>query len=193
MLVLGLHSEDRKSTKDKANINNPKVNRGCPLLTANRISRDCVQISLGPAIHNIPLRVYRNGGFNAMSPGPSVQYIPLGVNHTGDFNAMYPGHKLRLGNESLEVLHYSDVIMDAIASQTTSLTIVYSTVYSGADHRKYQSSPSLAFVRGIHSWPVIPPHKWQVTRKICPFDDVIMCYNATAAAFSGNSEVALSV
>ena len=46
--------------------------------------------------------------------------------------------------------HYTDVIMGAMASQITSLTIVYSTVYSGADQRKHQSSASLAFVRGIH-------------------------------------------
>ena len=39
--------------------------------------------------------------------------------------------------------------MGAIASQITSLTIVYSTVYSDADERKHQSSVSLAFVRGI--------------------------------------------
>ena len=50
--------------------------------------------------------------------------------------------------------HYNDVIMGAIASQITSLTIVYSTVYSDADQRKHQSSASLAFVRGIHRWPV---------------------------------------
>ena len=42
------------------------------------------------------------------------------------------------------------VIMSAMASQITSLTIVYSTVYSGADRRKHRSSASLAFVRGIH-------------------------------------------
>ena len=48
------------------------------------------------------------------------------------------------------LLHYSDVIMGAIASQITSLTIVYSTVYSGAGQRKPQSSAALAFVRGIH-------------------------------------------
>ena len=64
-------------------------------------------------------------------------------------------------------------IMDAMASQISSLTIVYSTVYSGADQRKYQSSASLAFVRGIHRWPVNSPHKWPVTRKMLPFDDVI--------------------
>ena len=59
-----------------------------------------------------------------------------------------------------------DVIMGAMASQITSITIVYSTVYSGADQIKHQSSASLAFVRGIHRWPVNSPHKWQVTRKI---------------------------
>ena len=46
--------------------------------------------------------------------------------------------------------HYGDVIMGAIAFQITSLTIVYSTVYSDADQRKHQSSSSLALVRGIH-------------------------------------------
>ena len=64
--------------------------------------------------------------------------------------------------------------MDTIASQITSLTIVYSTVYSGADQRKHQSSVSLAFVRGIHWGPENSPHKWPVTRKMFPFDDVIM-------------------
>ena len=49
--------------------------------------------------------------------------------------------------------------MDAIASQITSLTIVYSTVYSNADQSKHQTSASLAFVRGMHRWPVNSPHK----------------------------------
>ena len=49
--------------------------------------------------------------------------------------------------------HYSDVIIGEIASQIFSLTIVYSTVYSGADQRKHQSSASLAFVWGIHRGP----------------------------------------
>ena len=70
--------------------------------------------------------------------------------------------------------HYSEVIMGAMASQITSLTIVYSTVYSGTDQRKHQSSTSLAFVRGIHRWPVNSPHKWPVTQKMFPFDDVNM-------------------
>ena len=66
------------------------------------------------------------------------------------------------------------VKMDTMASQSTSLTIVYSTVYSDADQRKHQSSASLVFVRGIQLGPVNSPHKWPVTRKMFPFDDVIM-------------------
>ena len=46
--------------------------------------------------------------------------------------------------------HYSDVIMGAMASQITSLAIVFSPGYSGTDQGKHQSSASLAFVRGIH-------------------------------------------
>ena len=64
--------------------------------------------------------------------------------------------------------------MGAMASETISLTILYSTVYSGTDQRKHQSSASLAFVRGINRSPVNSPHKWPVTRKMFPFDDVIM-------------------
>ena len=66
--------------------------------------------------------------------------------------------------------------MGAIASQITSIAIVYSTVYSDADQRKHQSSASLAFVWGIHRGPSNSPHKRPVTRKMFPFDDVIMCW-----------------
>ena len=71
-------------------------------------------------------------------------------------------------------IHYDDVIMTTMASQITSLTIVYSTVYSGADQRKHQRSVSLASVREIHWRPVNSTHKWPVTRQMFPFDDVIM-------------------
>ena len=64
--------------------------------------------------------------------------------------------------------------MGTVASQIASLTIVNSTVYSGVDQRKHQRSASLAFVRGIYRWPVNSPHKWPVTRKMFPFDDVIV-------------------
>ena len=76
--------------------------------------------------------------------------------------------------EERPLCHYSDVIMGAIASQITSLTIVYLTVYSGANQGKHQSPASLAFVRGIHRSPVNSPHNGPVTRKMFSFDDVIM-------------------
>ena len=73
-------------------------------------------------------------------------------------------------------LHYADVTIATIESQITSLAIVFSTVYLDTDHRKHQSSASLAFVWGIHRGPVNSPHKWPVTQKMFPFDDVIMSW-----------------
>ena len=61
----------------------------------------------------------------------------------------------------MDECHYSDVIIGTMASQISSLVIVYSAVYSGTDQRKYQSSASRAFARG----PVNSPHKGSVTRK----------------------------
>ena len=68
----------------------------------------------------------------------------------------------------------NDVILSAMASHITQPHDFYSTVYSSANQRKHQSSASLAFVRGIHRWPVNSPHKGPVTRNMFPFDDVIM-------------------
>ena len=73
-----------------------------------------------------------------------------------------------------KIFYYSDVIMRAMASQINGVAIVYLTVCSGAYQRKHRSSVSLAFVRGIHRWPMNSSHKKPVTRKIFPFDDVIM-------------------
>ena len=89
---------------------------------------------------------------------------------TGNNNGFcsIPGH--------VHLYHYSDVIMRAMMSQITSLTIVYSTVYSGADLRKHHSSVSLAFVKGIQRWPVNSLHNGPVTWNMLPFDDVIMMY-----------------
>ena len=58
--------------------------------------------------------------------------------------------------------HHSDVIMSAMASLTTGVSIVCSAVCPGAD------------VRGIRRWPMDSPHKGPVRRKMTPFDDVIM-------------------
>ena len=77
----------------------------------------------------------------------------------------------------IQEAHYCDVIMGAMASEIASLTIVHSTVHSGADQRKHQSSAaSLAFVWGIHRRQLNYPHKWPVRRKMFPFDDVIMSH-----------------
>ena len=61
-----------------------------------------------------------------------------------------------------------------MASQVTRITIVYSIICSGVDKKKHQSSTSLAFVRGVHRWPVISAHRGSVTRKMFPYHDVIM-------------------
>ena len=61
--------------------------------------------------------------------------------------------------------HYIDVIMITMASQITSLTVVYSTVNSDADERKHQSSASLAFLWGIHWDRWIPRTKGQLRGK----------------------------
>ena len=131
---------------------------------------------------------------NGLSPGRHQAIIgtnagilliePLGTNFSEILNEThrFSFKKMRLKMSSAKWrpfclglnVHYNDVIMDTIASQITSLTIVYSTVYSDADQRKYQSSASLAFVRGIHRRPVNSPHTWPVTRKMFPFVDVIM-------------------
>ena len=62
-------------------------------------------------------------------------------------------------------------------SQITSVSSVCSTVYSGADQRKHQSSTSLAFVRGIRRWPVNSPHKGPVSLQFQRYrlSEIIMC------------------
>ena len=74
-----------------------------------------------------------------------------------------------------------------MASQITSLTIVYSAIGSGADQRKHQSSASLAFVRGIHWWTVNSPHKGLVTRKMFPFDDTVYMGHLTKKTYQVTS------
>ena len=63
--------------------------------------------------------------------------------------------------------------MKVMAFQIIGVSFNYLTVVSEADQRKHQSSGSLAFVQGIHRWPVNSPHKRPVTRKMFPFDDVM--------------------
>ena len=88
--------------------------------------------------------------------------------------------------------HYNDAIMSAMATQITSLMIVYLTVCSNTNQRKHQrkhqSSTSLAFARGIHRWPVNSRHKGPVTFKIFPFDDVIMRFTLQGDKFVRNNQ-----
>ena len=118
---------------------------------------------------------------SSISTGTSYHTIIRSLCHVGitlvqcqirliDTLAIHPGYPYDIMD-----VHYNDVIKGAMVSQIASLTIVYSTVYSGVDQQKHQSSASLAFVWGIHRWPVNSPHKRPVTRKMFPFDDVIMC------------------
>ena len=107
--------------------------------------------------------------------------LPIINNRAADNPATLKVRATQRGNSNessstgdIGIWHHNDVTMGTIASQTTSLTIVYSTVYSYADQRKHQSSASLAFVRGIHRGPVNSLYKWPVTRKMFPFGDVIM-------------------
>ena len=66
--------------------------------------------------------------------------------------------------------HYSDDIMSTMASQITDVSIICSTVCSGAAQRQ----KSKLLVRGIHRWSVDSPNKEPVTRKLFPFDVIIM-------------------
>ena len=64
--------------------------------------------------------------------------------------------------------------MTTLVAQITSLTVVYSTVYSDANQRKHQSWSVTGLCVGNSPGPVNSPHKGPVTRKMFPFDDVIM-------------------
>ena len=75
------------------------------------------------------------------------------------------------------IIRDNGVIISAMVSQISSITIVYSTVYS---RRRSKEISKLKALRHwplwgeIHRWPVNFPHKGPVTRKKFPFDDVIM-------------------
>ena len=116
-----------------------------------RQHQSCASLAFVRGINRSPVNSpYKGSVTRKMFPFDDVIMEFFGWNHT--LNVFRPSY-------------YNDVIKSAMASQITSFTIVYSTVYSGADQRKHQSSASLAFVWGIHWSPVNPPHKWTVTRK----------------------------
>ena len=121
--------------------------------------------------------------------------------HTSTHEAIFTAYKhvvickhfQQLLSGCFDSLHYSDVIMNTMASQITRPTIVYSTIYSGADQRKHQKSKSLSYARGIHrcqvNCPVKSPHVGPVTRKISPFDDVIVWIAAVALELAVEASV----
>ena len=115
---------------------------------------------------NKPLEVlHRNGLVHPIGP-----YISLSICSPPESSV-----SLQLNLLYEFTIHYSDAIMSRMVSQITGVSIVYSMVCSGADQRKHQSFASLAFVSGIHQWPVNFWYKGPVTQKMFPFDDVIMC------------------
>ena len=119
----------------------------------------------------------RNHQWLLTSPWEWLSTSDVTFIHINDVNCVYMVtvlHDNSLYSQSCYKVYYIDVIMSVMASQITSVSIVYSTICSGADRRKRQRSASLAFVRGIHQWPVNPPHKGPVMWKMFPFDDVIM-------------------
>ena len=81
------------------------------------------------------------------------------------------GRQEWITNSTLQWRHNE---LDGVSNHQPRDCLLYSTIYSRADQRKHQSSASLAFVWGIHRWPVNSPHKGSVTRKMFPFDDVII-------------------
>ena len=91
-------------------------------------------------------------------PWHCVTKWPLNLTHTINSSASMSQQFLKLTKQIHEqhvdypktLIHYNDVIMDSMTSQITSLTIVYSVVYSGEDQRRHQSSASLVFVREMH-------------------------------------------
>ena len=156
--VLGLKSKHRKSSMDKANISNPKVNRGCASLTVNRTSADCVQISLGPTISYIPLGVYHTGGFNAMGPGEFPTQRPV----TRSFDVFFD---LRLNKRLSKRGHYDvNVMLRWLATRCQSLANM-STDISGfekplikfnvSELDKRYSVESLTFIRKVDEKNII--------------------------------------
>ena len=122
------------------------------------VNQDRVRIPSLATLHGIHMRsrlwfphVHKKCRKHAVMCRNSVARIAPMLNPSSD-NLWHPYEEQ--GNFATS--HYNDVIMDAIASQITSLVIVYSAVYSDADQRKHQSSASLAFVRGIHRDRWIP-------------------------------------
>ena len=163
----------RFKARKSSNYANPKWNN-CIYLTPNLIEINTHASTLHSMIRKQRSKIGQGTQWyfntqNCRCPNPTRTFNPK----------VYQAHKLRTsirdsGHLQLsywtwhswhESSHYNDVIMTTIASQITSSTVVYSTVYSDADQRKHQSSASLAFVWGIHRDRWIPRTKGQLRGK----------------------------
>ena len=107
-------------------------------------------------------------------PGPQSQCVNRFRWNFQDGSEIIQVTSVPMGMDHHLDLHYNNAIMSAMVFQIIDVLIFFSTVCSGADQRKHQNSTSLAFVRGIHRWPVDSSHKGPVARQMYPFDDVIM-------------------
>ena len=87
------------------------------------------------------------------------------VQHRCDEISNIYNKRMFIITSSSSACYYTDVIMGTTASEITSLTVVYSTVYSDADQRKHQSPTSLAFVWGTHRGRCIPHTTGQLRGK----------------------------
>ena len=110
---------------------------------------------------------------NGISKSASPAYASL-ITLKSDFEVSLTIHNLGHIGNSLGA-HYSDVIMSAMASPITGVSIVCSTVCSGPCRSKKKSKlRATGLCEGIHRWPVDSHHKGPVRRKMFPFDDAIM-------------------
>ena len=128
----------------------------------------------------LPMQLHHTGCFNLtvgtyVSAGCFIPYCEYNDSHTCTIMQGVVRIRLVQCQEGIATLQWRHNGRDSV----TGIMIVCSTVYSDADQWKHQSSASLAFVRGIHWGPVISPHKWPVTRKMFPFDEVIMICRKT--------------
>ena len=112
-------------------------------------------------------QVEEDGTWDVLNIAPMAGRMFLGL------SALLTGEKVGyLWKILSDDIIYGDVIMNPMTSQITCVSIVCLTVCSDRDQRKYWSSASLAFVRGIHRWPVNSPHKGYWRGK--GFNDVIL-------------------
>ena len=150
---------------------------------------------MGISNENVLKRMWNNLIDHLSTLGKIMAWCIHGINHY--WHQYWPNYKIPIDNKSAifraknscqdinslwpsdavwRHRHYIDVTKTTVASQITSLTVVYSTVYSDADQRTHQSSASLAFVWGIHRDRSIPRTKGQLRGK---------CFHLMTSSWSG--------